>query len=399
MNNKTILHIREYFPSELNPSASSWVLGQTQDIQGFGFDPIVISPTPNVPKFLKKLFVHKHNWKQFPDSQIKEYLGVKVIRPGYSKLPNKYFLQHNLFSMEKSITKAAEKLNFSLIHAHFGHAGVAALRLKKKTQKPLITSFYGFDLGSDLRKLSKGYKELARQGDLFLALSQDMKSDLINAGFPKKKIKVHHLGIDVDHFMPKPDYIYSQQNETVILIVATFAERKGIHYAIQGFKKAKKENPELNIKLRIVGDGYYKSSIEALIGVDKDICIINNFSAKNPREMVLKEMQNCDIFVLTSQTMPDGDKEGTPVVLMEAQACAKPCISTWHAGIPEVVIDKSTGLLVEEKNVSEISDTIKLMATDNQLRKKMGEAARKHVKENFNQKTQILRLSEIYENI
>lgn len=386
-----VLAIREYFPSNESPSSSTWVFNQTFKIQEFGIKPIVLSPTVSIPSIIKPLLKTKHYQKSKPNNCIENYKGVDVIRPRFIKLPSKYFLNFNLYNLKNIITKTGLTFNVNIIHSHFGHAGVASIRLKEKLKKPLITSFYGFDLGSDKKRLEIHYKKLAENGDLFLTLSSDMTKDLINLGFPENKIKTHHLGVNLQEFKP----VEKKENETfVFLIVATFVKKKGIKYAIQAFRKFKTMYKTNKCVLKIVGDGVEKYNLQALAGNVDDIIFINNFECQNPRETVLNEMQNCDVFVLTSIT--DIDKEGTPVALMEAQACGKPCISSFHAGIPEVVINKHTGLLAHEKDIDEIVNSMSLLYFDHEMRKTYGENALKHISREFNNEIQTKKLYEIY---
>lgn len=395
MKSFDIISIRQYFPSIENPSASSWVYNQAKEIQKFGISPIVISPTPEVPWWINKFMKNKHAWKIKSNTTVQNYLGVEVIRPPYIKLPGKYFFDYNIRQISKCIQNSAYNIEAKVIHAHFGHAGVASLKVKKLNNLPLITSFYGFDLGSDKIRLDKYYKILAKEGDLFLALSEDMKMDLLNIGFPENKIVVYHLGIDIEKFAPQ-NHDKQKNDDFIFTIVASFTERKGIHYAIEAFKKFKKKHLITNCKLRIVGDGPFLHKLKQLSDFDIDIVFINNFIAEKPRELVLQEMQNCDIFILTSITLPDADKEGTPVVLMEAQACGKPCISTYHAGIPEVVIHNKTGLLVKERDSDSIAKAMFELYSDQVKRNILGKNASIHIEEKFNNRIQIPKLFDIY---
>mgnify|MGYP000681027775 CR=1 FL=1 len=77
--------------------------------------------------------------------------------------------------------------------------------------------------------------------------------------------------------------------------------------------------------------------------LEDKISIINNFESSDPKSCVLENMRACDSFLLTS-IKKSGHEDGTPVVLMEAQSCGKPCVVTSNYGIPEVVLDKKTGL-------------------------------------------------------
>ncbi len=390
-----IVMIREYFPSKENPSASTWVFNQTFGIQEYGIVPLVISPTPQYPMLLNKFFSGDRQRRTPPSLNIEEYNSVKVIRPPYRKLPSEYFLHSNLSRFSKSIIHGSKDYTFKAIHAHFGHAGVASIELKKSREIPLITSFYGYDLGSDKLRLKRKYKALANSGDLFLALSMDMHKDLVELGFPESKILIHHLGINLTQFFPKLTATINKESPFTFLIVAFFEVRKGIHVAIEAFKSISSCAPTKNMQLRIVGDGPFKKDLLALAKGFNNIVFINNFTAFSPRELVKQEMQNCDVFMLPSITLDNGEKEGTPVVLMEAQACGKPCISTFHAGIPEVVVHNETGFLVPEKNVKELVDAMNLFLNNNDLVVEFGDNAHKHIRLNFDNQKMSKKLSEI----
>lgn len=94
-------------------------------------------------------------------------------------------------------------------------------------------------------------------------------------------------------------------------------------------------------------------------------------------------MEHAGAFVQHSVTAAGGDFEGTPVAVLESQATALPVIATRHAGIPGVVIHNETGLLWEERDVEAMTNNMLCIIEENGLAKRMGEAGRKRVKENF----------------
>src|SRR3989304_1147865 len=150
-----ILEITDRYSSKDNPSSSIWVYDQVFNLTKMGYRPIVISPSVIVPF-------------------------------------NKFF-GFTLNNLSKCLSRYGYHEGIKIIHAHYGQNGVAALALKNKLNVPLITSFYGFDLGSSSKVYKPYYKDLINSGNLFLALSQDMKKDLIRFGFPEKMILIHHL--------------------------------------------------------------------------------------------------------------------------------------------------------------------------------------------------------------
>lgn len=389
--NTDVLTIRQYFPSEQNPTSSYWVFEQVKGIEKYGLTSVVVSPTPILPDIIRKRLSKKY---LKPSIKLNKYRGIKVIRPGYFRIPNYRLYWFTNFLLGRTIVNAVKNLRPKLIHAHFGNDGIAAIPLKRKLRIPLVTSFYGYDL---IDKLKPYYKFLKNEGDLFLALSKDMKKDLIKIGFPESKIVVHHLGVKCKELEAVKKGTCNSRNDFIFLTVARFSERKGIHDTIKAFYYVVAKYPD--VKLRIVGDGPYKSELVKLVDrlqLNKSITFIDNFKTPDPRKTVLEEMANCDVFILTSYLTSNGSKEGTPIVLMEAQALGKPCISTFHAGIPEVVIHKKTGILVKERDVPAISNTMITFIKNSAIVNDFGNNAKLHVYNKFNNEIQIKRLSELY---
>ncbi|MCK5019731.1 MAG: glycosyltransferase [Candidatus Peribacteraceae bacterium] len=391
--NVDVITIRQHFPSRFAPTSSFWVYEQVRDLIVKGITFKVISPQPFIPSFLRSKSKYPTKLPIYDN-----FNGVDVIRPTHFRIPNYKLYQITNWSLRRVVKISAQKTKAKLIHAHFGNDGVASLLLKKHLSIPLITSFYGYDLSDQIDVLNAFYKKLSKEGDLFLALSEDMKQDLISLGFKKDKIKIHHLGVNIEELNN-----YSQKQKTTnifkFLVVARFSERKGIHDTIIAFDKVVKRKQ--NVELRIVGNGSYKSTLVKLVedlNITDKVKFIDNSVTNNPRETVLQEMANCDIFLLNSYITKTGSKEGTPIVLMEAQGMGKPCIATHHAGIPEIVINGITGVTVKERDVVEISKAMLKMMNNPELASKYGLNGKKHIAQEFNNIIQQNRLFNIYQN-
>jgi len=391
-----ILTIRQYFPSKVNPTSSYWILEQIIGMEKYGLNSVVVSPTPILPNFIRRKLSKKY---PEPSNSFQKYMGIDIIRPGYIRIPNYKFYSLTNLLLQRSVLAGSRNVNPKLIHAHFGNDGIAAIPLKKKKAIPLIVSFYGYELSDQLSVLFPYYKNLTEEGDLFLVLSDDMKNDLLKIGFPENKIIIHHLGIQFDELI-KIKKNNNKKNDFTFLIVARFSERKGIHDSIIAFSNVILQYP--SVKLRIVGDGEYKSELIKLVNkleLTESITFINNFNTFSPRETVLEEMANCDVFMLTSYLTSDGSKEGTPIVLMEAQAMGKPCISTFHAGIPEVVINNRTGILCNERDINEITRSMLTLLENYQLYHRFSKNGQEYIKEEFNNEIQIKKLYKLYQSI
>ncbi len=284
-----------------------------------------------------------------------------------------------------------------IVHAHFGPDGVYCLRVKDMLGLPLVTSFYGYDVSRTPNRNPGVYQELFRRGEAFTALSEDMKKDLIALGCPNEKIHVIHVGVDPDRFSPpeRPD-----RGEVSFVSVARFEEKKGLRYAIAAFADVVGDYPMA--RLRLVGDGPLRGDLVGWVrrlGLEEHVSFINNYAAADPRGVILGELATADVYVLPSVTAADGNREGTPVTLMEAGAMALPSVSSRHAGIPEVVLDGETGLLVAERDVAGLSAAMGRLAGDATLRTSMGKAARGYIASEFNSATEARKLKELYESL
>ena len=89
---------------------------------------------------------------------------------------------------------------------------------------------------------------------------------------------------------------------------------------------------------------------------------------------VLDAYRAADVFVLPSRISADGDRDGLPNVLLEAQSQRVPCISTRVSGIPELIVDGVTGLLVEPRAPSALADALARLIADPCLRRRLGDA-------------------------
>jgi colanic acid/amylovoran biosynthesis glycosyltransferase len=397
-NNFNILEVRDYYPSLNNPSSSPWVYNQVLSLQSMGYSPVVVSPTPINP--LKLLFKKRYRLYDTPSKSIEVFKGTPVIRPPYIKIPNNQLVGTTIKNLSKCILRYGNFNGIKLIHAHFGQNGVASLPLKRKLNVPLVVSFYGYDSGRLSKVFKPYYRSLMDEGDCFLVLSNDMKKDLLALGFPEEKILIHHLGINVDQFT----YSEPASPKFTLLTVARLDEVKGIHLIIEALRQLQYEHPELKEKIvyRVVGGGIFESKLKTLVNnysMDDSVFFLNNLVLPNSREVVMDEMKGCDVFCLCSYTPKNGAKEGTPVVLMEAQACGKPCISTYHAGIPEVVLDGETGILVQEKSVQDIKRAIMTLYSSSETRKHFGLNAQNHITKNYNHNMQMESLVGIFRSL
>lgn len=365
----------------LSPSMT-FIHRQLESIKN-DFDVVVLTPKRDNANLFPCKYVYVQKYR----------ILEKVVRKILRSLNVKYSFR------SKSVNKYWEAVlienKVKLIHAHFGESGLEIFKVAKKLKLPLLVTFHGYDASMLLN--NKAYvRELKK---LFsyatvITVSEYMKSQLIKIGAPEDKVLVHYIGVPMEVFKHKPHRSLADKyyNNKVItfLQVSNFVEKKGHVYTIKAFKQFLSFYP--HAMLILVGDGKLKSKMEALsaeFGISEKVV----FKGHLDTEQVKSEMQISDIFLHHSIEDSRGDKEGIPTVIMEAMASGLPVISTFSAGIPELIQDNVTGYLVDEKDVSAYVKKMKYAIKSNEP---VGIRATQYIKENFNMNVQNSHLKDLY---
>ena len=142
-----------------------------------------------------------------------------------------------------------------------------------------------------------------------------------------------------------------------------------------------KEVPDC--ELTIVGLGPLNDSLHQLVR-DPDVGGCVQFRGDVSDSELMQCYKDADMFILPCIVIESGDRDGIPVAMMEAMAMELPVISTNVSGIPELVEDGVSGMLVPPKDEKAIADAIVTLCKDEELRVGMGEKGRKIIEREFN---------------
>jgi colanic acid/amylovoran biosynthesis glycosyltransferase len=242
---------------------------------------------------------------------------------------------------------------FDAFHAHFGPRGVEWNFVVDDV--PLVVSFYGRDASTVLMESPNFYSPYNEDWDEITVLSHHMRERLLDHGFSEKSISKVPLIIDTDRFTPREDSAMDGAHE--LLSVGRFVEKKGFKYAIKALGELK---TDVDYRYRIAGDGPLRDELRRIArqqGVAENV----EFLGRIPQHELRNYYQQADMFLAPSVLASDGDEEGTPTVLLEAQASGTAVLSTYHAGIPEIVEEGISGRLVTEGAVEELAETLETM--------------------------------------
>ncbi len=241
---------------------------------------------------------------------------------------------------------------FDVLHCHFGPSGFFAVRLKELIgwKFKVATTFHGFDMTRYVRERGPAaYEDLFAAGDLFLPVTETWKGRLMELGCPKSRIRVHRMGISLQKFPRRSRDKQRNQEPTKILSVGRLVEKKGVEYGIKAIAKLVRQRPTIPILYEIVGEGPLRRKLDNLIhslGCEQNVKMLGGLA----QEDVSALMKEARILLAPSVRSSDGDQEGLPVVLMEALASGLIVCSTFHSGIPELIVNGQNGFLVPERD-------------------------------------------------
>jgi len=263
----------------------------------------------------------------------------------------------------------------ALIHAHFGQLGALFAPVARRHGLPLVTSFYGTDAAvfASHPAWRHRFDLLWRYGSRFLPVGPAMAERLRDRGCPADRIEILPLTIDLRRFTFVERRLRRSGEPTRILSIGRLIPVKGMDVLLRAVAAL---NPGLSLELWIAGDGPQRPALERLadeLGISEMVAFLGWVE----HARIAEWMAQAHLFVLASRTDPEtGETEGTPTVLLEAQAVGLPVISTRHGDIPFIVRDGESGILVPEGDVEALAGALDALLTHPERWAAMGRAGR-----------------------
>jgi glycosyltransferase involved in cell wall biosynthesis len=284
------------------------------------------------------------------------------------------------------------RIDPDVIHAHFGPEGVLAMPVSKSLGKPIVVTFYGYDISKLPRNdfWRRHYDSLWLGASRVIVLSECMRSAAVALGCPASKTEVVRLARQ----FPLDTSMEPKRTVRRLISVGRLVEKKGHEDAIKAIHIARKRFPDL--RLEIIGEGPLRGRIEKLIQDINGHAWVSLLGEIDNKDVFVK-LQQADAFILCSKTAPDGDMEGTPTVLIEAQFLGLPCISTRHAGIPEMLPSSARARLAPEGDVECLAKEVGWLASASSSKiREIGALGRSYVGRHFELARETAKLVAIY---
>ncbi|MCA9412491.1 MAG: glycosyltransferase family 4 protein [Candidatus Omnitrophica bacterium] len=326
----------------------------------------------------------------YPISRVSGYnWGVSRIVPGFVRS----------FEFRRAILPHTDQI--LAINPSFG--GLYGWMGSKMGGMPPYSLFaYGFEfLKCEDSAWKKGLLlKLYSNARKVFAISRFTREELIRFGVPTEKVYLCPLGVDTEVFRPekipgKSRLKLSPETEGPILLsVGRLIERKNHLQVLKCLKQLRGDFA--GIEYWIVGRGPEEKKLKSFVrkeGLEKQV----KFWGLIPDEDLPQFYQACDLFLLPAK-QEGASVEGLGLVLQEAAACGKPTVGGRSGGIPDALIDGSTGLLVEPDNTEELCSKLSTLLSSPEKMERMGKAGLDWVRSERSWEVCVKRLVEMMEN-
>ncbi len=283
-----------------------------------------------------------------------------------------------------------------VIHAHFGQLAALFVPVARRHRIPLITSFYGKDVSVFAKDPAwqRRFQALWQYGHTFLALGPRMAQRLVELGCPAGRVQIMPLAIDVQQFDFAPLVPPPAGEPVQLLSAGRLIPKKGMDILLHALAQPPAANCPFH--LTIVGEGPERPRLEQLVA-ELGLSGRVTFAGWVTHEALVPLMQQAHLFILASRTDPQsGEEEGTPTVLLEAQACGRPVASTRHSDIPAIVAHELHHLLAPEGDPAALSTVLSNFFAHPEQWPGWGRTARRWVETHNERPVVQQRLAQVY---
>lgn len=402
---KVLVTASSAFPRWKDDPMPAFVYELSKRLSGKGVGVAVLAPHhPGARRFEIIGGIRVNRFRYFFPSSLERLCYEGGILPNMKKsflarLQLPFLVVAELFSL----FAIAAKEKPGLIHAHWIlPQGFTAALVGRLLKIPVVVTAHAgdvFPLNSHLFRLLSRFS--INSAAAVTVNSSFTKAAVVRIA-PSKAAVIIPMGVDLKLFSSSSGAAASAVRKRyairgkMLLFVGRLAEKKGVTYLISAMKAVVKAFPDC--KLIIVGDGPEKQALQRQsqqLGLSGSVV----FAGSVPNSQLPPFYRAADVFILPSIVDSRGDTEGLGVVLLEAVAAGTPVVASNVGGIPDVVVHKRTGLLVEQKSPGQLAAAVISLLKNPQLRGKLSAAAREHISKNFSWDVVAARFYDVFSSV
>ncbi|ABA22050.1 Glycosyl transferase, group 1 [Trichormus variabilis ATCC 29413] len=273
------------------------------------------------------------------------------------------------------------------LHAHFGTVATSVARLASHfTGVPYTFTAHAKDIFHESVEFADMEQKLKDAAGVVTVSDYNVKYLQQTYNLAANQVQRIYNGLDLQ----KLQYSSPAERPPLIISVGRLIEKKGLSVLMDACAILQQRNYEF--QCQIVGTGSLESTLHQQIqdlGLQSCVQIIG----PRPQNEVFQLVQQAAVFAAPYVIGKDGNRDGLPTVLLEAMALGTPCVSTVVTGIPEIVRDGETGLIVPQYDAEELATALGQLLKDAALRVRLSTQARSLIESEFNicRNTEVLR--------
>ncbi|WP_192250733.1 glycosyltransferase [Mesorhizobium silamurunense] len=331
-------------------------------------------------------------------------LFAHLLRPGFwralgslaTDIPRD-FTRNRVRRFGQALVLAAEwPEGAGWLHAHFAHTPASVTRYASQLRSlPWSCSAHAKDIWTSADWDLAGKLASARWTVTCTKTGFDRLKELSNGN---SSVHLSYHGLDLDRFgsfgEARKQHDGSAPDEPVIVLsVGRAVQKKGYDTLLEALALLP---GDLAWRFEHIGSG---EELERLKALAQKLGLNGRVSWKGAlaQEEVLQHYRRADIFALACRITANGDRDGLPNVLVEAASQRLACVSTDISGVPELLSPDETGLLVPTENPIALAQALERLIRDPVLRARLGDAAERRVRGNFDHMASIGQLKELFE--
>ncbi|MFA7467821.1 MAG: glycosyltransferase [Desulfotomaculaceae bacterium] len=339
----------------------------------------------------QKVFLHVCCLFTAPFLQVAEEHGLSAVA-----VPMKHKLD---FSVAGRLYSLIREKHIDLVHTHGVRANLLGRMAAKLSGKPVITTVHSrlaFDYPGLLSRTVNSWTERATRGltDHFIAVSRGLREALLNEGVPDKKITVIYNGLDVDEFKPPEERgrfrrsLKLADDVPLVAVIGRMHPVKGHRFFLEAAVEVLASKPE--VRFLLIGSGPERQVLQELVGELKitDRVIFTGFI-----EDIVSVLADIDVLAIPSLS------EGLPVTAIEAMSSFVPVVATSVGGLPEVIQDCRTGLLVNPGSAEALARGILWVLNNRAEAQEMARRGYATVENNFSARSMARGTEGVYQKI
>ncbi|MDP8957106.1 MAG: glycosyltransferase family 4 protein [Actinomycetota bacterium] len=393
------------FPRWEGDSTTPFVLHLAQDLQSEGWRVDVLAPGAEGAagrETLGGVLVERFPYLWPASAQTVCYGGGALINIREHRL-NQVKVPALVASEIVATVRRLRARRYDLVHSHWilpqGFTGALASRLLRRTH---VLTVHGGDVFALRGRALQPFKRYALERADAVTSNAHITANAVRRIAPKvRDLRVIPMGVDVD-VKPVADRVDALRQKhrrgqgPLVLFVGRLVEEKGVADLIRAIAKVKDQLPD--VTAAIVGDGQHRTRF-ARLAVEAKVADRVSFTGWVPREDVTNYLGAADILAAPSRRALDGWVEAQGLSIIEGMTAGLPVVATTTGGIPDVVTDRRTGLLVPEQDPMAFAEAIEQLWSDRALAAVLGEEARNDAAKRFSRKASAQRFSSLFDDL